>query len=89
MNAPESDPLAQRVIAIIAANQFLPAEEVRSDSRFDTLGIESIDAINLLFALEDAFEVELPEEVEGFETVGDVIDALRQHLAEKALRDTA
>ena len=89
MNAPESDPLAQRVIAIIAANQFLPAEEVRADSRFDTLGIESIDAINILFALEDAFEVELPEEVEGFETVGDVIDALRQHLAEKALRDTA
>jgi acyl carrier protein len=56
--------------------------EVRLDSRFEDLGMDSLDRITLLFELEQAFDISIPEEkVQGIETVGEIVTALGSHLS--------
>ena len=44
--------LTARVRSIIAATQHLPQEKITADSTFEELGIDSLDGINILFAVE-------------------------------------
>ncbi|MEM1249278.1 MAG: acyl carrier protein [Acidobacteriota bacterium] len=46
------------------------------------LGLNSLDAVDLVMALEEEFDIELPdEELQGFETVADVAAAVRRQVA--------
>jgi len=57
-----SDELIQRVIRVIAATKRIPVESVTIDSDFVQLGIDSMDAVEILFALENEFDVSIPDE---------------------------
>ena len=47
----------------------------------DELGLNSLDAVDLVLDLEEAFGIELPdEELIGFERVGDVVAAVKSRL---------
>ena len=50
-----SDQLTQRVLSVIAATQRIGPETVTIDKSFQELGIDSMDGINILFALENEF----------------------------------
>lgn len=56
-----SDEFAQRVIACIAKTQHIPVETVTLDATFEQLNIDSLDGINILFALENEFNVNIPD----------------------------
>lgn len=56
-----SDEFAQRVIACIAKAQHIPVETVTLDATFEQLNIDSLDGINILFALENEFNVNIPD----------------------------
>jgi acyl carrier protein len=56
------DQLTQRVLNTIAATQRIPAEKVTIESSFQELGIDSMDGINILFALENEFDITIPDE---------------------------
>jgi acyl carrier protein len=56
-----SDEFAQRVIACIAKTQHLPLETVTLDASFEQLNIDSLDGINILFALENEFNINIPD----------------------------
>ena len=72
-----SEELAQRVIAVIAATQKIPVEKITVDSTFEELGIDSLDGINILFALENEFNINIPDEgVQGIHGVRQMVDAL-------------
>lgn len=46
------------------------------------LGLNSLDAVELVLELEEAFDIELPDDqLAGFEQVGDVIDAIKGALS--------
>ena len=47
-----SDELTQRVLKCIATAKRIPLETVTIDSEFQQLGIDSMDAVEILFALE-------------------------------------
>ena len=53
--------------------------EIRADTSFkDDLGADSLDLFELVMALEDEYNIEIPaEELTELNTVGDVIDYLR------------
>jgi len=55
------DELAKRVISL-AAIQHIPAEQISVDSTFLDLGVDSLDGINPIFALENEFNVSIPDE---------------------------
>ena len=52
-----SDDLIQRVLKAIATSKRIPLETVTIDSEFQQLGIDSMDAVEILFALENEFEI--------------------------------
>lgn len=71
-----SDPqLEQRVREIIAEQLGIGDEEIAADSTFTgDLGADSLDIVEVMMALEEEFEIDIPEDVaERLETVGDVI----------------
>ncbi|MCI7351525.1 MAG: acyl carrier protein [Ruminococcus sp.] len=46
----------------------------------DDLGADSLDVVDLVMALEDEFEVEIPDEaVESIKTVGDIVKYIEEH----------
>jgi len=57
-----SDELIQRVLKAIAGCKKIPLETVTIDSDFQQLGIDSMDAVEILFALETEFDVSIPDE---------------------------
>ena len=74
--------IARRAIDAIAKAKNRPAGEISAESTFEQLGIDSLDSIEILFQLEEEFDLEIPDEVaQGMDSVGEVIEALRRHLA--------
>jgi acyl carrier protein len=57
-----SDELTERVLKTIASAQRIPVEKVKIDSTFEELGIDSMDGVNILFALENEFNIAIPDE---------------------------
>ncbi len=54
--------LSERVLSVIASTQRLPREKISLDSNFEELGFDSLDAMNILFALETEFNISIPDE---------------------------
>ncbi len=72
-----SDELIQRVISCIASSQKLPEEKITIDSTFEELGIDSLDGVNILFALENEFNISIPDEgAQGIRGVRQMVEAL-------------
>jgi acyl carrier protein len=57
-----SEELIQRIRSVIANTQRIPIEKVTIDSSFQELGIDSMDGVNILFALENEFNITIPDE---------------------------
>jgi acyl carrier protein len=71
--------VAERVIATIAKSREMPEETIRVESTFEELGLDSLDSFEILYALEQEFDVVIPDEAaRGLRTVGDIVDRLQQ-----------
>ena len=57
-----SDDLTQRVLKVIATSKRIPLETVTLDSSFQELNIDSMDAVEILFALENEFDINIPDD---------------------------
>ena len=69
-----STDLAERLRAIVANQLGVDHEEVVPEARIlDDLGADSLDVVELVMALEESFDIVVPDEdVEALETVSDV-----------------
>jgi acyl carrier protein len=73
--------LEEKVIEAVARVAKRQTAEVRLESSFDDLGMDSLDRITLLFELEQTFDISIPEtEVQGIQTVGDIVLRLGPYL---------
>ena len=80
-----TDDLTGKVIAILAAVKRVPAETIKPEATLEELGIDSLDKVNILFELESAFNVDIPDlEARKIATVREMVDGLRTVLAQKA-----
>ena len=74
-----SDPLAEKVMSLIAGVKRIPREQVSLDSSFEELGMDSLDNMNLLFEVESTFNIDIPdEEARAIRTVRQVVDGVRK-----------
>lgn len=75
--------IAESVKDIIAEQLGVKKEEVTNNSSFvDDLGADSLDTVELVMALEEAFDTEIPdEEAEKITTVQAAIDFIQQQEA--------
>ncbi len=73
----------QQVKAIVAEQLGVKEEEVTNDASFvDDLGADSLDTVELVMALEEEFETEIPDEdAEKITTVQQAIDYINEHRA--------
>ena len=71
----------QKVKSIIAEQLGVGEEEIKPASSFiEDLGADSLDIVELVMAMEEEFEVEIPdEEAEHIKTVGDAINYVNSH----------
>jgi acyl carrier protein len=71
----------QKVKSIIAEQLGVGEEEIKPASSFiEDLGADSLDIVELVMAMEEEFEVEIPdEEAEHIKTVGDAINYVNTH----------
>ncbi len=77
--------LKARVIKVIAKTQRIPLDTVSMDSTFEELKIDSLDGINLIFALESEFNVDIPdEEARAIRSVSQMAQGIAQLVARKA-----
>ena len=76
-----NEELTERVRGIIAAAQHVPVEKITADSTFAELGIDSLDGINILFAVESEFNINIPDDAaQQIRSVRDVIDGIAKLL---------
>lgn len=74
----------ERVIAVIAKTQHIPAENITIDHTFEELKIDSLDGINIVFGIEEEFSIEIPdEEARQIRSVRDVVVGVDKLLAAK------
>jgi acyl carrier protein len=74
-----SDELTQKVIGVIAATQHLPIEKITPESTFQELNIDSLDGINILFALENEFDISIPDEgAKEIRSIDQMIEGVRK-----------
>ena len=71
----------ERVKKIIVDQLSVKKEEVKSETSFvDDLGADSLDTVELVMALEEEFEIEIPDEdAEKSTTVQSAIDYINNH----------
>jgi acyl carrier protein len=80
-----SDDLIQRVLKAIATSKRIPLETVTIDSEFQQLEIDSMDAVEILFALENEFEINIPDdEVRNVRNVRQMCEGVEKLVAAKA-----
>jgi acyl carrier protein len=70
-----------KVKSIIADQLGVGEDEIKPESSFiEDLGADSLDIVELVMAMEEEFEVEIPdEEAENIKTVGDAINYINTH----------
>jgi acyl carrier protein len=89
MDAEVTEPMDAEFVAVLRPFlRYSGDQEITHESRLRDLGLDSMRQIELLFAVEDAFEVTIPDEKlvdSTFETSGDlwaVVDSLRKGMAQ-------
>jgi acyl carrier protein len=76
------DDITEKVLDLIASTKRIPREQVSPTSTFAELGLDSLDAINLVFEVESTFNISVPDAVANSMTsVPQVVEELRKILA--------
>ncbi len=77
-----SDAVAEKVIATLASVKRIPAEKINLDTNLQELGIDSLDVFTLLFELENAFKISIPDDdVRSIRTVSDIVEGVKKLIA--------
>jgi acyl carrier protein len=89
LDAPSAVPedLTARVIRVIANTQRVGVETISIDDTFENLKIDSLDGINIVFALEGEFHISVPDEaIRDMRSIREVVDGVAKLVAEKQAR---
>jgi acyl carrier protein len=81
----ERDELLKKIKAIVADKLSISEDQVTEEASFiDDLGADSLDTVELVMALEDEFDLDIPDEdAEKMTTVGKAIDYVLDFLQKK------
>ena len=85
-----SDDVRQTVFGIIAKEANLDADKITPQSTLKDLQIPSLDAIQIIFEIEDHYQIQMPDRDPNFDTesVGGLVETVRKLVAEKEANPT-
>jgi acyl carrier protein len=76
------DDVMSRVIRVIAETQRIPVDSVKPESTFEELKIDSLDGINIVFAIENEFNINVPDDAaKSLRSVSDVATGVEKLIA--------
>jgi len=71
------------VIKLIAKEKKLNISDITLESTLDELGVTSLEAITVMYDIEEKFDVEVPDNtLEGLRTVRDIVDGVAGLMSE-------
>ncbi len=78
-----AEEIFEKVKKIIVEQLGASESSITNEASFiDDLGADSLDIVELIMALEEEFDIEIPDsDAEKVATVGDVVDYIKEHVA--------
>lgn len=77
--------IAKRVQKVIANHLRVETDKVPFDATFEQLGMDSLDSVNLLFEVEDEFNISIDDQAaKSITSVPQMVDGIEMLLARKA-----
>ncbi|CCY99888.1 acyl carrier protein 1 [Clostridium sp. CAG:793] len=78
-----SEEIFEKVKKVIMEQLGVSDSAITLEASFiDDLGADSLDIVELIMALEEEFDIEIPDnDAEKVATVGDVVDYIKEHVA--------
>ena len=73
-----------RIKAILVRDYRADAQQLTPETPLESLGVDSLAAVELLWSLEDEFCIKLPAEPPALATLGDVVDHIDASVAARA-----
>ncbi len=81
---PDND-LTQRVIRVIAETQKISPDTIGAEATFEELKFDSLDGIKILFALENEFDINIPDDsAREIKSIPEMVSGIEKLLAAKA-----
>lgn len=78
----------EEIYDIIADKADVEREKLLREARLDDLEIESLDIVEIIFAIEEKFDIQIPYNANDtemeFETIGQVVDAVQKVIEEQS-----
>lgn len=82
--------VSERVIGVFAQFKKVEPEEIKLGTTFEELGFDSLDGLNLIFELEEEFDVVVPDDkVQSMKSVAEVVEGIEQLVADKEQQPAA
>jgi acyl carrier protein len=76
--------IAERTRKVIAKHLRVPVEQVPLDATFEQLGMDSLDSVNLLFEIEDEFDISIEDrDAKSIASVKQMIEGIETLLERK------
>ena len=80
-----AETVAERVIRVFAEFKKVPTDEITMDTTFEELGFDSLDGLNLVFELEEEFDLTVPDDkVADMKGVRQAVEGIEMLLEAKA-----
>jgi len=74
-----------KIVSIIASTKRIPRDQVSVDSSFEELGIDSLDGVNIMFELENEFNIDIPDaEAKSIRSVRQMVEGVRRLVEAKS-----
>lgn len=68
----------ERVIKVFAEFKKISPDEIKPDSTFEELGLDSLDGLNLIFELEEEFDITVPDDkVQEMKSIKEVVEGVQ------------
>jgi acyl carrier protein len=75
------DEIAQKLTTIVRQEKEIPEEKLAPETPLAEAGIDSLDALTILFAIEEEFKISIPDDkAKAIRTFGDMIDVVAGEL---------
>ncbi|QQS40084.1 MAG: acyl carrier protein [Acidobacteriota bacterium] len=76
--------IAEKTISVIADFKEIDKNSISVDTKLEDLEMDSLDALNLVFELEEAFDITIPDEqASETKTIGEMVEGIEKLLAMK------
>lgn len=73
--------ISRRIEEIVRDQKTIPTDPIDPDAPLETLGFDSLDALNIVFALEETFQISISDdEVRDVRSLGRMVEIVEGHL---------